>query len=125
MIEFETQGNFSRTQRFLEKAKQAEFYRILDAHGRAGVAALAAATPVDSGKTASSWDYKIERTSNSAKITWTNSNTNQGVNIAAIIQYGHGTGTGGYVVGIDYINPAMRPIFKKAAEDLFKAVKNL
>lgn len=87
-----------------------------------GVDALSAATPVDTGKTAASWGYVITRTSDTATITWTNSNVNNGVPIALILQYGHGTGTGGYVKGRDYIKPAIRPVFDELANELWKEV---
>ena len=87
-----------------------------------GVSALESATPVDSGLTASSWDYEIHQSRNSAKIVWTNSNINQGVPIAIILQYGHGTRNGGYVQGRDYINPAIKPVFDRIAEGVWKEV---
>ena len=89
------------------------------------MAALAAATPTDSGRTAESWDYKIQNGSGGYKIMWTNSNVNDGVPIAIIIQYGHGTGTGGYVQGRDYINPAMRSVFDNIADKAWEEVKRL
>lgn len=95
---------------------------ILDQYGAKGVAALSAATPVRSGETANSWDYKIEQSGQRYSISWTNSNINNGVNIALIIQLGHGTGTGGYVQGVDYINPALRPIFDQMAEEAWQEV---
>jgi hypothetical protein len=94
----------------------------LDKYGRKGVSALAAATPVDSGLTASSWSYEIENTKESAKITFNNSNIQNGVPIAIILQYGHGTGTGGWVQGRDYINPAIQPIFDQIVDDAWKEV---
>lgn len=90
-----------------------------------GVEALASATPVDTGKTASSWYYKVDYNEGSASITWSNSNVNDGVNIAVILQYGHGTGNGGYVVGRDYINPAIAPIFDKITEHVWEEVTSL
>ena len=98
---------------------------ILSKYGQIGVGALASATPLDSGKTAASWGYEISMSGNSATITWINSNQNQGVNIAVILQYGHGTGTGGYVAGRDYINPAMRPVFDKITEDVWREIQSL
>lgn len=98
--------------------------KILEKHARAGVVALANATPVDSGLTASSWTYEIRVSGESATINWVNTNVNKGVNIAVILQYGHGTGTGGYVQGRDYINPAMRPIFDRIAEEAWMEVVN-
>lgn len=122
MITFKHAGDFRKTKRFFKRASDANYGSNLDQYGREGVAALAAATPVESGETASSWYYEIRRSRGSFSIYWGNSHENDGVNIAVIIQYGHGTGTGGYVQGIDYINPAIRPIFERIAEDLWKEV---
>ena len=122
MIVFRHRGNFNKTEKFLKRAKKNDFYKNLDRYGRQGVAALASATPIDSGLTASSWDYEIREGRNSVNIYWTNSNINDGVPIAVIIQYGHGTGTGGYVQGRDYINPAIRPIFDRIANNVWKEV---
>ena len=113
---------FNKTKRFFKRATEAKFLQSLDRYGQEGVAALAAATPIESGKTASSWYYEIRRSGSSFSIHWGNSHVNDGVNIAVIIQYGHGTGTGGYVAGRDYINPAIRPIFDKIAENVWKEV---
>lgn len=124
MIRITTEGDFSRTFKFLEKMKQLKIEHILQKHAAEGVAALAAATPVDSGLTASSWTYTIQVSGESAAIYWENTNVNKGVNIAVILQYGHGTGTGGYVQGRDYINPAMRPIFDKIANEAWMEVVN-
>ena len=96
----------------------------LDKYGQAGVAALASATPTDTGKTASSWRYEIISTGSGFKIDFLNSNINENVNIALILQYGHGTGTGGYVAGRDYINPAIQPVFDKLADEAWKEVTN-
>ncbi len=123
-ITISSRGDFHKTIKYLNKLKKREYLRKLDKYGKAGVDALQRATPVDSGKTADSWDYDISQTSSGAQITWTNSNINNGVNIAVILQYGHGTGTGGYVQGRDYINPAMRPVFDKIANEAWKAVTN-
>lgn len=98
--------------------------QILERYAQLGVSALSSATPVDSGTTASCWSYEIESSGEDATIYWTNTNQNKGVYIAVILQYGHGTGTGGYVVGRDYINPAMRPVFDKIAEEAWKEVVN-
>ena len=97
---------------------------ILEKYAQQGVSALASATPVDSGATASSWGYEIARSGQGATIYWTNTNSNQGVVIAVILQYGHGTGTGGYVQGRDYINPAMRPVFDQIADAAWREVVN-
>lgn len=124
MITFTSKGDFSRTFKFLNFMSNWKVDKILHKYAQQGVAALAAATPVDSGVTANSWDYKIESSGKSATIYWSNSNVNKGVNIAVILQFGHGTGTGGYVQGRDYINPAMRPIFDKIAEEAWREVVN-
>lgn len=125
MITFRHKGDFSRLTRYLEKAKEVVHLGDLDKYGRAGVAALASATPVDSGKTADSWYYEIQNQNGRASITFLNSNINDGVPIAIILQYGHGTGTGGWVEGRDYINSAIQPIFDKIADDAWKEVKQL
>lgn len=121
-VKFEVSGGFTKTERFINRMKRREYLNVLDEFGREGVQALRNATPVDSGKTAESWDYEIKRTRNCTEIIWTNSNINDGVPIAIILQYGHGTGTGGYVHGRDYINPAIQPIFDKIAEKAWKVV---
>ena len=121
-VKFEVSGGFTKTERFLNRMKLREYLNVLDEFGRDGVQALRNATPVDSGATAEAWDYEIKRTRNYTEIVWTNSNINDGVPIAVILQYGHGTGTGGYVQGRDYINPAIRPIFDKIAEKAWKVV---
>ena len=125
MISFRQKGDFSKATRYLEKVKGAARLSILDKYGREGVAALASATPVESGLTASSWEYKIERTRGSATISFHNTNIQNGVPIAIILQYGHGTGTGGWVQGRDYINPVIQPIFDKIANDAWKEVTKL
>ena len=125
MITFRHKGDFSKLNRYFERVKEAAKIGVLDKYGRAGVAALASATPVKSGKTANSWTYEIERQNGSASIVFHNTNINQGVPIAIILQYGHGTGTGGWVQGRDYINPAIQPIFDKLADDAWKEVTKL
>lgn len=124
MIRITSTGDFSRTFKFLEKMKNRNIRQLLEKYANQGVSALSNATPVDSGLTANSWTYSIEVSGESAKIYWSNTNTNKGVNIALILQYGHGTGTGGYVQGRDYINPAMRPVFDKIAEEAWMEVVN-
>lgn len=121
MIVIKHRGNFNNTERFLKRSR-AEYIRILERYGREGVAALTSATPVNSGETANSWDYEVRITGRSFVISWTNSNIVDGVPIAIIIQYGHGTKNGGYVQGRDYINPAIRPIFDKISETLWAEV---
>lgn len=125
MISFRQKGDFSKLTRFLERAKDAVHIGDLDKFGREGVAALASATPIDSGQTANSWYYEIENKNGSASITFNNSNIQNGVPIAIILQYGHGTRNGGWVQGRDYINPAIQPIFDKIANDAWKEVTKL
>ena len=125
MISFRQKGDFSKLTRFLERAKETVKLGDLDRFGREGVAALSSATPVDSGLTANSWCYEIENKSGSITISFFNSNIQNGVPIAIILQYGHGTGTGGYVQGRDYINPAIQPIFDRIAEDAWREVTKL
>ena len=125
MISFRQKGDFSKLTRFLERAKETVRLGDLDKYGREGVAALSSATPVDSGLTADSWYYKIDNKNGSAKISFYNSNIQDGVPIAIILQYGHGTGTGGWVEGRDYINPAIQPIFDKIANDAWREVTKL
>ena len=126
MITFKHKGDFSKTMSFLERAKEVVKVGDLDKYGRAGVAALASATPVDSGLTASSWYYTVERQNGSVSINFNNSNVVDGwCNVAIILQYGHGTGTGGWVEGRDYINPAIRPVFDQIANDAWEEVTKL
>lgn len=122
MIEIKQKGDFKRTEKLLSRVTRITLRHILDRYGEMGVNALAAATPVDTGKTASSWGYKLNIGAESSTITWTNSNVNKGVNIAIILQYGHGTRNGGYVEGRDYINPAMKPIFDDLAAEAWREV---
>ena len=124
-ITFTQKGDFSKLTRYLERVKEAARISILDKYGREGVAALASATPVDSGLAASSWGYEIKRTATSASIIFTNSDIENGFPVAIMLQYGHGTGTGGWVEGRDYINPAIQPIFDKIAEAAWKEVTKL
>lgn len=125
MISFRHKGDFSKFSKYLERAKEAVRLGDLDKYGREGVAALSSATPVDSGLTAKSWYYKIERSNGSVSISYHNSNIQNGVPIAVILQYGHGTRNGGWVQGRDYINPAVRPIFDKIANDAWREVTKL
>lgn len=122
MIRFRQKGDFKKLTRFLERAKEAVRLGELDKYGREGVAALSSATPVDSGLTASSWYYEITNKNGTAKISFYNSNVQNGVPIAIIVQYGHGTGTGGWVEGRDYINPAIQPVFDEIAESVWREV---
>lgn len=122
MISFSQKGDFSKLSRYLERLKETVNLGVLDKYGRAGVAALSSATPKDSGKTAVSWSYEIERQNGSVSIVFRNSNINKGVQIAIILQMGHGTGTGGWVQGRDYINPAIQPIFEQLANEAWREV---
>ena len=125
MITFRQEGDFSKLTSFLEKSKELFNVGILDKYGRKGVEALAAATPIDSGETANSWYYRIENKNGSAAIVFCNSHIQNGVPIAIILQYGHGTGTGGWVEGRDYINPAIQPIFDEIANNAWREVTKL
>lgn len=125
MITFKHHGDFKKTENFLSRAQKLKVDAMLKRYGAEGVTALAAGTPIASGATANAWDYSISRSHWGYTITWTNSNKNQGANIAILIQYGHGTGTGGYILPIDYVNPAMRPIFDRIAEEISKEVSRL
>ena len=125
MITFRQKGDFSKLTRFLEKAKEVVRLGDLDKYGREGVAALASATPIEGGRTASSWYYQVENKNGSASITFYNSNVNKGVPIAIILQYGHGTRNGGFVQGRDYINPAIQPIFDRIADEAWREVTKL
>lgn len=118
----ESKGDWSKTTKYLSRLERMEMFKTLGKYGDQGVRALASATPKDSGETANSWTYEVVVSGKSARIVWKNTNVNQGVNIAIILQMGHGTGTGGYVQGRDYINPAMRPIFDKIANEVWKEV---
>lgn len=122
MITFRQKGDFSKLTQFLERAKEAVHLGDLDKYGRQGVAALSSATPVDSGLTAKSWYYEIENKNGSATITFNNSNIQNGVPIAIILQYGHGTRNGSWVEGRDYINPAIQPIFDEIANEAWREV---
>lgn len=122
MITFRQKGDFSKLTKFLERAKESVHLGDLDKYGREGVAALASATPVDTGLTANSWHYKIEQRGGSVSIVFYNSNIQNGVPIAIILQYGHGTRNGGWVQGRDYINPAIQPVFDKITEDAWREV---
>lgn len=125
MITFSHKGNFDKMERFLNGYGKLNFKRLLESFGQEGVNALSAATPVDTGLTASSWRYEVTISTGSFSISWLNTNVQNGVPIAIILQYGHGTGTGGYVQGRDYINPAIRPIFDKIADEVWKEVGSL
>jgi len=125
MITFRQKGDFTKLTRYLERVKEVAKIGDLDKYGREGVAALASATPVDTGKTASSWKYKVEHKNGSVSIVFYNTNIQNGVPIAIILQYGHGTRNGGWVEGRDYINPAIQPIFDKITESAWREVTRL
>lgn len=125
MITFTERGSFKNTERYLRRLKQAQLLAVLDKYGSIGVNALSNATPVESGETAAAWTYTIEQRPGYYSIRWHNSHEHQGVPIAVLLQYGHGTGTGGYVQGRDYINPAVRPIFEQMANEAWKEVTRI
>lgn len=125
MISIRQKGDFSKLSRYFERVREAARLGVLDKYGREGVAALSSATPVKTGKTAASWTYDIERQNGSVSIVFRNTNINKGVPIAIILQTGHGTGTGGWVQGRDYINPAIQPIFDKIADSAWKEVTSI
>lgn len=125
MIHFKHRGSFNNLEKFLTRSSKLDLQRIIEPYAKEGIEALRAATPIDSGETASAWNYSIESSGKSFKIIWSNGNIVKGVPIAIILQYGHGTGWGGYVEGRDYINPAMKPVFDKISERLMEEVKQL
>ena len=122
MIKVTHKGSFKNVEAFLQRMKKREQFAALEKYGSIGVSALAAATPVDSSETANSWYYEIINRPGYFSIQWLNSNMEDGISIAAIIQYGHATRNGSWVEGRDYINPAMRPIFDQIANDMWKEV---
>ena len=122
MIKFVQKGNFKNTNKYFEKLLEIIKLGKLDYYGKKGIQALKSTTPVDTGKTASSWYYEIVRKGERVSIVWKNSNINNGVSIAIILQYGHGTRNGGYVVGQDYINPAIKPIFNEIEREIWREV---
>ena len=115
VIIFRQKGDWKKTRKFLKRCSDLDLDDVLNLYGQEGVDALAKATPKDTGKTAASWSYEVTKDRESIVITWKNSNIVDGVPIAVILQYGHGTRNGGYVEGVDYINPAMRPVFERIA----------
>ena len=125
MIRFTHKGDFSKTTKYFNNLTKASRFRALDKYGQKGVAALSSATPVESGVTANSWSYEIVEKNGSIEINFNNSNVQDGVPIAIILQYGHGTGTGGWVEGRDYINPAIQPIFDEIVNEVWREVTKL
>lgn len=125
MIKIKHKGNFSKTEKFLKKALTLDFYKGIEKYAKEGVRALESATPIDSGITSGSWGYEIKTSKDGISIYWNNTNINDGIPIAILIQYGHGTRNGGYVQGIDFINPALKPVFEKIANSVWKEVASL
>ena len=119
---FSSKGDFKATEAYLRRVQKFDVRKVLEAGGEKGVKALAAATPVESGIAAHSWTYRVSGGRGQARITWLNTDVENGFPVAIMLQYGYGTGTGGYVQGRDYINPAMAPIFDQIAQDVLKAV---
>ena len=122
IISFKHSGNFKNTERFFSKALNTDYKSIMEAYGEKGVSVLRQATPRDSGKTADSWGYTIDERKGKLVLTFTNDNVERGINIAIILNYGHGTASGAYVAGRNYIDPAIQPIFDKIADDVWKEV---
>lgn len=122
MISLSSEGSFDKTFKFLAAMQNLDIKKICDNEAQKGVRALIAATPKDSGIAANSWSYEIEHTTSTTTIWWKNTDVETGFPVALMLQYGHGTGTGGWVQGKDYINPAMRPVFDQIAETVWKAV---
>lgn len=122
MIIIKQHGDFKKTESFLNRMSKADHFKVLEKYAKEGVVALSAATPVDTGMTANAWSYNIVMNKTSATISWANANIVNGVPIAVVLQYGHGTRDGGFVQGRDYINPALKPIFDKLANEVWKEV---
>lgn len=122
MISFKSKGDLKKTYKFLGDNLNPNYMTILERYAQVGVDALSSATPVDSGETSRSWGYEIKKTKNSCQITWYNTNVVNGVPVAILLQYGHGTKNGGWVQGRDYINPVLKPIFDRIAEDAWREV---
>lgn len=122
-VSFRTIKDWVETRKYLHDMQSEPYLQVLDKCGQLGVEALRANTPVDSGKTAASWSYQVERSLGHTRIIWTNSNIlRNGQPLAIMLQYGHGTGTGGYVVGRDYINPALQPVFDDISDQVWRVV---
>lgn len=125
MITFKHTGNFDKTEQYLKKIKRQDYLDRFDTYGKLGVQKLSAATPVDTGKSAASWKYHIERRNNSVSIIWSNTNvTESGVPVVILIQYGHATKNGVYVPGKDFINPAIKPVIDELSEEIRKEVSS-
>ncbi len=121
-VTLSSKGDWKKTRAWFEKMQRKEYLKVLNRYGQQGVDALRSMTPVDSGQTASMWSYEVAASGSGAEIKWLNHNFNGGVNIAIILQYGHGTGTGVYVSGRDYINPAIKPVMDMIAEEVWRVV---
>lgn len=121
-LKLKVEGNFTKTLNFLKRAEDSRVVKRLDIYGKRGVEALRLATPRDTGETANSWSYEIVQEDGKYTIFWTNSHIVDGVSIALILEYGHGTRQGGFVQGIDYINPAMKPIFDEISNEAWKEI---
>lgn len=122
MVSYTVSGDFKSTEQFLQKAVKLNILDILKSAGQEGVAALSSATPTDTGLAAGSWGFDVSARNGKYAIYWTNTDVETGFPVAIMLQYGYGTGTGGYVQGRDYINPAMAPIFDRIAERVWRAV---
>lgn len=122
MITFESKGNFEKTSLWLDRMSRGEIFSSLEQYGAKGAAALASVTPKETGETSQQWSYQIERANGSYSIVWTNDKVVAGVPLVIMLTFGHGTGTGGYVQGRDFINPAIQPIFDQIANDVWKVV---
>lgn len=124
MISVKSSGSFDKTVSFLKFLKSNKIFNVLDRYGRIGVYLLSRATPIETGETSKSWSYKVSHTKGKHSLSFYNDHVEDGVNIAIIIQYGHGTGTGGFVQGIDYINPVIKPLFEKILDDVWRQVRD-
>lgn len=125
MFRIRSSGSFKNSKRFLQEVQKQNFMAVLDHYGQDGIIALSMNTPRDTGETSVSWGYQVILDKGEARLEFTNSNINKGVPIAVILQYGHGTGTGGYVQGRDYINPAIQPVFDRIVDSIWTEVKSL
>lgn len=124
MIQFTTTGDFKKTLKALEKMKSGTIFSRLNSLARQGVDALSSATPIDTGRAANSWTHQVGHSGGKYSISWLNTDVEGGLNVIIMLQYGHGTGTGGYVQGRDFINPAIKPVFDRIAEQVWQEVKN-
>jgi len=122
MITVKVTGSFEKTQAFLKRVSKLDIIGLLRASAQEGVNALSRVTPIETGVAAHSWGFEVSSSGGIYTIIWTNSDVENGFPVVIMLQYGHGTGTGGYVAGYDFINPAMRPVFDKIADDIWKAV---